>query len=307
MSVATINPYGAEVAPADVRAGAVLNALAQRLRAKGMWGLVRTLIVGLGSFGLAPLWIWPKRFGDVVETERVRYLHLAEWMRLNHPGPEGDELVRRAAGMRVRPLLWVVPMAATAALVFAFAATRFPGNWGDGVWDATYGYWAGSRLVAGPWTVTLWQMWVGALVLGYVCHWAQVAVQMANVRRFIVALDGVCRREGVAPVGRIDAGWAGAVWPLAGGLVLGMMGVLWAMPMLLAGWIQRRYAMKVADRTRWAVADRARAILRVSRPEMAAPMPILLVRRCPRDLCQAAAGASARYCPRCGARLGDGQ
>jgi hypothetical protein len=146
----------------------------------------------------------------------------------------------------------------------------------------------------------LFAFWSVGLSVAYLLHWVQVQRHVADVRRFIGMFNRLADAEGVQPIDLPPAGLGlRPVWILASAPLL-TFGVLWALPMMFAGAIHKRYVVLISPAMRNAMAYRVRAMLLVHRPAMSVPRPPRLRMNCPSDLCRAALPEIANFCPRCG-------
>ncbi len=152
-------------------------------------------------------------------------------------------------------------------------------------------------------TNELFTFWSAGLSIGFALHWFQLLIHAANVRRAVRAFNGLAIAEGLPPVREPRGVGLRPIW-LAAALIMMTANAVWAIPMMLAGGMQRRYASVTGPALREAVADRLRDLLRVRRPIMRVPMPISLPRKCPNAVCRGPMGRIANFCPRCGTHVG---
>jgi hypothetical protein len=297
-------PPDVVVPPADVASlsATVLRTLTRECQAGYSTGAVRTLLLAVVSLGFLPVVTWTRRFRAFARFERQQLWHLAEWLRLHTGRPEAAALTglaerarwQRAIGIAafvvaaatfatVALTLWREP-AAIDALVTAIRVDRSPARL--------------ARHGAAPLVALI--AWNAGLSIVYALHWLQVRLHAVAVRRFVDGLNVVLAAERVEPVVAPPSG-AGVhpAW-LAVGAAGVVCGAVWALPMALAGGLQRRYINVWCPAIRAAVADRVRTMLQGQRPAVALPPWGGEALVCQELRCGAEIPAEARFCPRCG-------
>jgi hypothetical protein len=284
--------------PPDYLAGALLQSLSRPASRRLAWSTARTTVVGLFTFGLMPLLMLPRRFGQFTAYQRQQMWHLAEWMRLHTGRPEAETLRDETARLRASPLLTTIgPILFTFIAVATFAghlaeASRQPGAMREFV----YGWQLRADLL-------LPLIYVAALSAGYLlCHWLAVNEYAGRMSRFVERFNRLAAAEHLAPV-QPPATQLGVS---AGSVVLGVLfvltGAVWGLPMLLAAAAQRRYIVRASTRLHESLAQRVRDLLRQRHPHMAHAIPVYIRHPCVNDRCSGSVPAGARYCPRCGTR-----
>jgi hypothetical protein len=287
----------ADSAGPDRLAGALLYSLSRPMPDKGMWGLARTVLLGVLSFGLWPLFEWIKRFGDLARAESVQWEHLAEWLRLRSGYPESAELARWIPRTDKGLLLRSISLVCGVGVIWAF----FLHLHGQFSWAMLMG--ATYRGGLSPLTARLFTIWTIGLGVGYLVHWLNVALHVRATERLIGQINSLAQREGFGPMPTPAGGWGLRPMWLVAGIVLTVMGAGWGLPMMLAGALQRRYVLSTGRRMRGMVAERLRAMLSLRHPTMSLPTPVMLRRRCDNPVCRSTVSMAANYCPRCGSRL----
>jgi hypothetical protein len=286
----------------DHLAGGVLRSLSRSFRGHYSWGVITTLVLGLGSLGVLPLLRWTRFFWQYVRLERQQLWHLAEWLRLQTAHPDADALPDQAETIRWRGVLAAAAWVWVGAVVLFFA-TRL---WHDPfavrmLFDSTLGARGGT---APLYRQDLFFAWTIGLSVAYALHWLQVQLHAGDVRRFVEKFNRVAAWEGVEPLARPRLGvGAQPLWMFAAaGMVVA--GAAWGLPLMLAGAAQRRYISRMSARVRAEAADRVRTILLLRRPVMRVPpfaRPTIL---CRGERCRAPIPLLANFCARCGARAG---
>jgi hypothetical protein len=287
---------------ADHLTGALLRSLHRPLSFHRTWGVLRTLLLGLVSFGIYPLFVWSRLFDDFVRLERQQFWHLAEWLRLQAHSPAADELQAAADRLATRrvlhvtAVLWVLAVIAAAA--FTFAQVPFSAG---ALYDLTYGRHWDQRVatfsVAGP---HLFAVWTIGLSGAYLLHWLSVQLHASDVRAIIERANPLWSRLRVTevPPPSLRSGLSPA-WFLAA-LALALLGVWWGPALMLAGSAHRRYTTRHNPMLRRELAQRIELVLQAQRPPLATPLPRIFIGVCAHERCGAPLPSSASFCPRCG-------
>jgi hypothetical protein len=285
----------------DHLAASVLRSLGRSFRDQFSLTATDAAIGGLLTFGLLPLWRLHRQFHDYITFEKQQLWHLAEWLRVRRGGEDTlalHETLRRHRTSFVLSLGKFFGAAAFIAVVFADLHGQFRLRY---LIDETYRlnwsrYWHGHEI---------WVAWVAGLGIAYGLHWLQVVLHERRLERFAERFNKVALREGVAPIADppFDLG-LNTGWIVAAVLLAWFGGALWAVPMALAGAVQRRYINRTATRVRGELLDRARTMIAQQRPAVAVPSYVIHGRRCENPGCKAPLKAGARFCSRCGTSAG---
>jgi len=286
----------------DHLAGAVLYSLSRPMPDKGMWGLVRTVVLGVLSFGLWPLFEWVRRFGDLARGESVQWEHLVEWLRLRSGHPEAGALEDWIPRIERRSAFFWTPLLLGMLVIAMFMLS------GQFSWMALLGstYRFGKIPLQGMSAATarqLFTIWTIGLGAGYLIHWLNLVLHVRGTERLVERINRLAEHEGLERVPAPSAGWGLRPMWLAAGIGLAVCGAGWGLPMMLAGALQRRYVLVGGRRLRGVAAERLRSMLARRHPGMALPAPVMLRRRCENPICRAAVSMGANFCPRCGGRL----
>jgi hypothetical protein len=295
-------PVGAPVDRPDYLAGALLQSL---MRPYEVYApkLLGTILVAIVTMGIGPLLMMPRRLRSFAARERDQLLHLGEWMRLQF-GSDAHALDPQTPGFDgviylLRLVSWGAAMAALASLVWYIR----DGLQVDDLVHATFGYFRTRWHPYGRHDEMVFAWWTGSLSIGYAAHWLAIQLHQSRIRRFVERFNEVAQKQSFKPVAMPkDVLGLRPVWLLAGAGFLGC-GVLWGVPLMLAGAAQSRY---IKHRSRWTRADlaqRVRDVLRTLHPSMILNVPMSLRRKCPVNLCQAPLPQAAVFCPRCGMRV----
>lgn len=281
----------------DHLAAAVLRSLGRSFRDQFSLSATDAAIGALLTFGLWPLWRLHAQFGDYVIFEKQQLWHLAEWLRVRRGSEETLALHDALRGHRTSFLLSLGKFLGAAAFVIvAFLELRGQFRLGYLIAETYRLDWLRSWQ-----NHEIWIAWVAGLGSAYGLHWLQVVLHERRVERFADRFNKVALREGVSPIGDppFDLGLKTG-WIVAAVLLAWLGGALWAVPMALAGAVQRRYINRTATRTRGELLDRARAMIAQQRPAVAVPSYVIHGRRCDNPGCKAPLKAGARFCSRCG-------
>jgi hypothetical protein len=278
------------------------------------------------TLGLWPLLVWPTRWSTFVEGERQELLHLANAWRRRVVGREAEQLDSIARRLRPKPMLLVLSWLIVGFNVAIFGLLLMRSNPPRDLWDLTYGHHTvtESRTVLKtdhiyriepqyePFTwrqkpqamsidvpvlrepeANLYQIWLGTLLLGYICHWHAVRSHATAVKQLIGWTNMLAKQKHFNEVDvratrlGLNPGWVFAAIGFC------VYSAWWAIPMCLVGAMQRRYITKTSPVVRSALAEQAHlGFERVN---------IDRDRFCPAHRCGARVSAAAKFCPRCGA------
>jgi hypothetical protein len=294
----------------------VLNALARPVHGKLYWSLFRALFLGIISFGVAPILMWTKRFRQYVTLEQQQLWHLSEWITQRTDHAEASKL--RAEADAIRPhsdlRLLIFLSVGLLGILFFTQLYDYRHHLGGALLNCTYLYPVNRMHIIAYYRYPLrtsldfklfntWSMTLGA---AYVFHWLQVQRHAATLKQFIQRFNAIAASEGLTPVqARMPGYGIHPLW-LVAGLAMASLGILWGLPMMLAGSAHRRMLRIVSNANRAAIAHRLRAMLLARRPNDNVPLPVYLRRQCGNDHCRAPISDSAAFCPRCGARIAPG-
>jgi len=269
------------------------------------WGLIKTCILSALTFGILPLLIWPKRLRNLRIVEQQQLWHLGEWLRLRTGKPKAAELRDQARNLAPASSLGFLPLAVLAGALFIVVQNFQPQRW----YELAYGQYLLQHhhrfmpLWRPPY-LQFWATWNLILAAGYFFHWLTVCTHAGAMANYAQKFNRVVAAEGVAPV-RISSVGIGLspLWLIAAFIGLAH-GALWAMPMMFAGVVHRRYVEGVGPQIRGELAMRVRSMLEADRPAMAVrPTPVVPSTVCPNEKCTAPIRPGSTFCPRCGTRL----
>ncbi len=266
-------------------------------------GLVRTLILAIFSMGIIPLILLPSKLREFAARERDQFFHLAQWMRSQF-GSDADSLDPRTPGLdRAVHLLRLVSW--TGAIVAMGSIAWYLSNVPDvqSLLDATYGFFHTPWHNYGELDEHLFAIWMPSLCIGYAAQWAAVQVHQARVRQFLSSFNSLAVKHGLKEiVPPPEVLGLRPMW-LAGAFGFMCFGVLWGIPLMLAGGAQTRYIRHRSRGIRQELSERVGDVLRQTRPAMMLTVPVALRRKCPVAVCQAPLPQAATFCPRCGTRV----
>jgi hypothetical protein len=270
------------------------------------WGVIKTFVLAAITLGLLPLLVWQKRFRHLMIVEQQQLWHLAEWLRLRTGRPQATALRDESSKLNPSPLTPIIWTGLTALAVVSwiylihyryfefrtFWMIIYGFEWHDrwGVWREPY--------------LNFWKQWTVLLSAGYFIHWFQVCRRSTALEEYAAKFNAVMAAEGVPPV-RVRGVGIGfhPFWAIAAIIALSR-GVIWAVPMAMAGVVHARYVRLTFRHTRSEFARRVRWMLASHRPALnvrATPAAEPLV--CANEKCRAAIPPGAVFCPRCGARV----
>ena len=257
--------------------------------------LATALMAGL-TFGLLPAVVWPLRWATFLDRERAGYLDLAHWWRRRVDPAEAQPSDGVLNTLRPRPILVVLPW-----LAVGFVATVLGvGAYLDGpqhVWAVTYGYHNGLDPASWPAGGSTWRnlhsAWLWTLFAAYAIHWYAVRSHGQAVGDLVRWTNRLTRDNGDRRV-RNEAARLG-LGPLWVTIAVGACFVhaWWAVPMVLAGAAQRRYADVGTVRLGRALRAQAGEVVATAGGGTSAGP-------CPAPECGAVLPPKAKFCPRCG-------
>jgi hypothetical protein len=325
--VSQFNPTSRTVYPppdADAAGQALLKALARPIGARQSWPVLRSLVLGLLTFGMVPIFAWIGGFRRFAIAEQQQLLHLARWLRGTSSHPLAKRLEEDAG--QLRPRSWISAVAIlcvlTTALVVWNIVREQPDDPGHALIAGTYGF---KKQAIGDYAVhafpaagRVFVAWIWGLTTVYGWHWLQVQLHAADVRRFVARFSAIAESEGLHRVRATSLGLPVAPLWLAAGVLMTLAQAPWGLAAMLAGGAQRRYITWTNWHTRAELAQRVRAMMirrgaaavvvheSPAPPSiMPAPVPVYLRQRCVQPMCRAELPRGANFCRRCGARQKD--
>ncbi|HSI37086.1 MAG: hypothetical protein ACAI43_18995 [Phycisphaerae bacterium] len=312
--MSTFNPtrVSIERAPVpDQQAWVAIDALSRPLGLKTYWGVTKTMVAGVLTFGLSPVFAWVKGFHKFCAGERLQFLHMARWVKGNSTHALATRLENDADELRPRGFLsFLTIVAALSTLAGVWYAIDQSGHMPEHLLIAgTYGY---ERTRLGEYLVRsfadeshrlVFAVWTLGLLVTYGLHWLQVMLHAADVRRFVARFSQVAEGEGVNRVRAEPVGTTiRPLWMAGAGALIAVAHAPWGLLMMLAGAAHRRYITVASRNTRAELAQRLRTMLERRRPGVALPVPVYLRERCMEAKCRAELPRGANFCRRCGTR-----
>src|SRR5260221_1591779 len=233
--------------PPDYLAGAVLQGLSRPVGYRLSWGVLKSLFLGIISFGLLPILAWTRNFRTFAIAEQQQLLHLAQWLRQNSSHPLARQLESDAVELRPRVLLsWLSVLIAVAMAVGMYLVIQ-PYRWYT-PWEqllaGTYSFGKGHgfnyRVGTLPNSHQMFTLWVYGLGAAYLLHIVQVHLHAGDVRRFVARFSEIAQAEGINRVKATPLGTTLRPLWLAGGFALFAMGAPWGVVAMVAGAAPRR-------------------------------------------------------------------
>lgn len=303
----TAPPAGASLPEAPADDGAALVRELSAPAGPRSPSLIVGLALAFATFGLLPALLWPLRFARFAHRQKRDLLRLAKWVSLNAPHPATIRLSEAAAGVEFRSVLWVVALTCCAAMgtIYLGMVAGLPDP--RGAWDALFGSaFRGLSDYRGGGAGVLFVAWSIGLCAAYILQWLQIQLHARSVRKLLDVFNEVVIDEALAPVFLEPVGFAvGLLW-LAAGVLLIALGAPWGVCFMLAGGVQSRYTRRVSPRLRSQLAQRVRDMMLLRRGSPARPASAdargYTRTRCETPGCRMPLPASAKFCPRCGAR-----
>ena len=261
-------------------------------------GALVSLVQCLITFGLLPLLLWPTRWAEFLETERHDLIDLAGWYRRRVDADEARRLDKIVKRLRPRPLLMVLPWLAVGFNLVMMVTLLILGDDLGRLWDLSFDH-HHYRFVSyvsptpqGQLESHLYFAWASTLTLAYFCQWYAVRSHTIAVNRLVSWTNRLARENRFMQI-KNEALQLGLnpLWIIIGIGFL-MHQSWWAIPMVLAGSLQRQYSTKSSPQTRVALAAQARHGFAVVQSQGD--------RFCAAGHCGARLPAPAKFCPRCG-------
>jgi hypothetical protein len=257
---------------------------------------VPAAIVAGVTFGLLPAIVWPWRWATLQDRDRPFYRDLANWWRRRVAPADIAGLDAVLAELRPRPILLVLPWLAAAftlasTILMLLARHTDPHDLLPRLLDCTYRFNPRSRAWAAPLHVLIHAVWEWGLGFAYACQWYAVRSHTRAVGDLVRWTNRLAKGSNFRRVpnetGRLGLG---PLWVIAG-VALCWLNAWWAVPMVLAGAAQRRYADVASPRLRQALSAQAGDAVAMGGGG---------ARFCPTGNCGNRLPASAQFCPRCG-------
>jgi hypothetical protein len=263
-------------------------------------GMIGPLIAGVVTAGVLPLITMPRRFWYHArgETEQLWYAH--EWFRLNTVSPAGEPA--RSDYPPRRPMVTVLCQLARAIGIVALVVLfTYPHRPGMGLRAAIAGLWNAWTIEKPAFVNWFAVAWIVALTIGYSLLIYAIRLHASRVRRQVKRTDELIRQAGLPGI-ELGPVLGGASWVwLVVGIVLAMGGALWALPMVLAAWMQSGYTTITSPHVREQLLARLRLAMARQTPRTGAVLPRSLQQRCANERCLKRLPPDAMFCPRCGA------
>jgi hypothetical protein len=246
-----------------------------------------TAVLSLISLGLLPLVIWPTRWAEFLDEERHDLLELIQWWRRRVDPTDAARLDKIARKLRPRPMLIVLPWLAVSFNIILMAMRLAQGDTLQTLWNITFKH---ARYL--PDRTPVYAVWILTLSIAYGLHWFAVVSHTSAVRRLMHWTNRLARDNHFVriQISALAAG-IGPGWIIVA-ILLCFAHAWWAIPMALAGGLQRRYCMQSSPVIRIALARQARdafAIVQSGGDHF-----------CFAGHCGTRLPAQAKFCPRCG-------
>jgi len=267
------------------------------------WGLLTTVILGVCSFGILPLLMWPGRFREYVMAESKAMQEIAEWARVRGKRPAAvGPLMAAAEDAAFKPLPWITCLLLTVFVVATFWLSFMHTSltW-HRLLAVTYYFHLEHAGIALPRALNLHKIWVAVLCVGYLIHWMQVRSHLSDAKLFVARFNPLVEAEHLPLIAMPRNGSCLRVMWIVTALFMGAYGCWWGIPMLLAAAAQRRYVRVIGPTVRRELHLRMCDIAAQRRM----PRPILQTamasgQQCANRRCLAPLRAGAKFCTRCG-------
>jgi hypothetical protein len=261
---------------------------------------ISTAFASILTFGLFPLFVWPARWGAVLDRDASYFRELAAWWRGRVSENEGDRLNQIVRSLPPRPMLivlpWLAGMFVSAVIGFAIFTSIDHSTWIRNLILLTYRGHADTRLSLNGNPYFLHQAWMWGLFVGNVLLMHMVHSHVRAVSSLVDWINQRARSAGL-PEMTNHATRRGfrPFW-----IVLALIGICtqlwWLIPLAMAGSLQQQYTRVSMSRLRLGLAQQVR-----SYNGRAMPIPQAEIHPfCRNQHCGAKLAAVANFCPQCG-------
>jgi hypothetical protein len=264
-------------------------------------GPIFAAIRAVVSLGILPLFFMPAYWNETVDRERLDFRDLIGWWRRRVAPADAAELDRISLRLRPKPIFTVLCWVIVGSNLALMGILLTQGDNLQRLWELTFKHAQpsgqlefadGQWRLALPMETLLYRFWVISLSVGYFIQWYAARTHVVAVDSLVQWTNKLARENKYQRI-KSDVLKIGLtpLWIVLG-IALCVMHGWWAIPMVFAGAMQRRYALKSSPAIRIALASQARdayAIVQSSGD-----------RFCSAEHCAARLPAPARFCPRCG-------
>ena len=306
----TIDPPG----QSDDLASAVLAGLSRPIVRRAPWGILKTAVFSVLTFGLAPILSWPARLRNACLREQQQLWHLSEWLRLNSGRPDALPLRNSTSSLAYRHGLDIAgKLVLVLGLLGAWgkltvAAGPFPMRWSmplifRSMYDRMHfvnGQMLFTRWNVDPALVHFSMTWTGILTVIFFLHWLQLQLHVGDMRMYLIRFNAIATAHGLKPVAMPHTGIGLRPLWIVAAIILWSLGVGWALPLMIAGAVQNRYIGKTSYIVRHELAQRMTQLVATQNPTAAVTAPMRLWSCCTNPRCGALFPPTAKFCPRCG-------
>lgn len=259
-----------------------------------------TFALGLLSFGVFPLWRWQHLLRERIINQQMRLRQVAQWLEWKTGREEAKELSALADRARWRRGVGITTSICLAAIFGFFIYYFFERNALslESLLAITYQFgrhrhwWLSDTMVT-----RFFLTWTLGLCAGYILYAWQLQRHVSDVRRFVVGVNRFLAAEAQRPLGLPGLGTGLSVLSVIGALILLHWGAAWGIIMMLSGLAARRFERGPARRLNRELELMVRAL-------DAGEIDAKLSRTCRKPRCGMILPAAARFCPRCGTRVG---
>jgi hypothetical protein len=254
------------------------------------WGAVKTLLLGLITFGLLPLLAARRNWLQQMEMERHLLDNTLDTLPPATPGIEG--LRQSAARLNQQWFAAVVIGLSLIAIIWFFILWLGQETFSfDALLASTYQFHPRRIGVHQPWKQDLFTVWTAGLCAAYLAQWAAVQWHVTRLQRLVKKINPLLQSRARPPIPIPQIGLGVGLRSILGAVVMLLCGALWGVPMMFAAAAQRQYAQRTAPQ--WGAAL-PRAFPQIL---LAAPQS------CPNPQCRKPLPPTASFCPRCGQKI----
>jgi hypothetical protein len=270
----------------------VLHSLGRPTHRKLSFSIARAFIFTALTLGIVPMIAMIRQLRKLITFQQQQFWHLAEWMRLNSGDADAIELQKASEKIRFNTplgfLTWLFLLIALAAVAMYFTIRPF------GLRELfRFAY----HIPMIPEAI----IFNLALCAAAICNISHLAWHQQNIARYLRWFNQLSARQNLHEVQLPRLG-VRPLW-IAGGITLAACGGLWALPIMLACGMHRRYTRFASLQVRTEIVQRLRTMLMQQQPPIRRVPGYAFVRPCIRPNCRAIMPAIASFCPRCGTKV----
>ena len=246
------------------------------------WSVPKLVVFGTLTAGFYPCHSLHTRVRETLALHAQQIELAAGWFAGRLPTDDAAELTAWAAKVRAGAVLSLL---GTVLLLTSLACAAMQLSAVDAIGHVP---WAWLFVPRSPLSLTA----VGLLSLAYLLTIVRMNRQVVAMQQFVLAFNAVSEGQS-SEISLPPMVWGGRLAYVAGGVLMAAVGMVWALPMMLAWAALREFSERSARGVRTALAERMTAASGVE--PVVAPAAL-----CTNPDCRLVSPPEAAYCPRCG-------